>query len=251
MAEQTGELTKTPRELRDELEAMIRADLIGPAGGEEEELRERPSDRYLLGMLAPREQAEVEQVPEDDLAVGDVSEDSGEEGTPEVAPPAVDQLMPSTFGMSFVVEASCRRLVVTASWGAYERGPSETLESEAGTSLRVWKRRQAGGRDLTVDLPDDGDLAELEPDPEQDEVVVRGRARLRDGRRIVTLFLVNSQSERQRGGDAAWLFQAELAVRGARWRAGVRQPQARRPGVRSGDRSRRAGVAGHALPPRG
>jgi hypothetical protein len=33
---------------------LIRDDLIGPIGGPEEELRDPPVDRYLLGLLAPR-----------------------------------------------------------------------------------------------------------------------------------------------------------------------------------------------------
>ena len=212
MTEQSGELARSPRELREELERMIRLDLVGPAGGEEEELTERPSERYLLGMLAPREQVEVEVVPEDDLAVGDISEDDGEEGTPEVAPPSVEQLLPSSFGMTFVVDVACRELVVTVSWGHYETVQSEVLETQTGRPRRVWRRRRAGGP-LRVVLPDDGDVAELTPDPDEADVIVRGRARLRGGRRIVTLFLVNKQPERERGGDAAWLFQAELAVR--------------------------------------
>ena len=48
-------LKKSGRELRDEVEALMRDDLIGPAGGPEEELLEPPVDTYLLGMLAPRQ----------------------------------------------------------------------------------------------------------------------------------------------------------------------------------------------------
>src|SRR4051794_27207525 len=49
-----AELARSPRELRDELEALVRDDLIGPVGGSEEELLDAPIDRYLLGLLAPR-----------------------------------------------------------------------------------------------------------------------------------------------------------------------------------------------------
>ena len=45
----------TPRELRAKLEEMVVNDLLGPAGGENEELVERNvRDRYLVGVLAPR-----------------------------------------------------------------------------------------------------------------------------------------------------------------------------------------------------
>src|SRR5947209_16991085 len=45
----------SPISLRGELERMVVADLLGPAGGEAEELDERNvRDRYLVGVLAPR-----------------------------------------------------------------------------------------------------------------------------------------------------------------------------------------------------
>ena len=59
----------TPSLIRDELEAAVLRDLLGPAGGPEEEVDENSvRDRYLVGMLAPRRQV---MAPEefDDLAV--------------------------------------------------------------------------------------------------------------------------------------------------------------------------------------
>ena len=45
-------------QLRAELEAMVLGDLLGPAGGESEELTERTvRDRYLVGVLAPSRSA--------------------------------------------------------------------------------------------------------------------------------------------------------------------------------------------------
>ncbi len=206
-------LAVSPTELRAELEGLIRADLVGPAAGEHEELDERPSERYLLAMLSPAEQVTVETVPDDELAVSDVSDDSGEEGTPDTPLPASGQLLPSAFGMTFVLDAACDRLVIAAAWGAYERGPSEVLETETGQPKRVWRRRPAGGRAMTVDLPADGEIGPLQPGADDPDVRVRGRARTHGGRRVVTLFLVNGQAEPDRNGDSAWLFQAELSVR--------------------------------------
>lgn len=44
------------REIRDELQRLVLADLHGPLGGEDEEFsgKENPIDRYPLGRLAPR-----------------------------------------------------------------------------------------------------------------------------------------------------------------------------------------------------
>ena len=96
-------LARSPRELRDELEELIRDDLIGPLGGPEEELEDAPIDRYLLGLLAPQfrfgvgagtgssgddEPMAAELLPEDGLADGGITEDFGEEGTVEDRPPA-------------------------------------------------------------------------------------------------------------------------------------------------------------------
>jgi len=47
--------TPAPGTLRDEFEKLVLADLHGPAGGPEEEVNEASmSERYLVGMLAPR-----------------------------------------------------------------------------------------------------------------------------------------------------------------------------------------------------
>ena len=153
------------RELRDEIEELIRDDLIGPIGGPEEELDDAPVDRYVLGLLAPRfsfsptgsngsagsgqdddeDPIAVDALPEDGLADGGVTADSGEEGTAEERPPAVDQLVPSSFGMTFALDGDCEELQVDASWGAYARQTSEQRLDRDGKPARVWRRRQCGG----------------------------------------------------------------------------------------------------------
>jgi len=45
----------SPMKIREELEQMVVADLLGPVGGPDEEVVERTvQDRYLVGVLAPR-----------------------------------------------------------------------------------------------------------------------------------------------------------------------------------------------------
>lgn len=47
--------TPTPLQLRDELDKLVRQDLLGPAGGEQEEIVEpNVRGRYIVGLLAPR-----------------------------------------------------------------------------------------------------------------------------------------------------------------------------------------------------
>src|SRR3954452_24769622 len=159
-------LSRPPLELRDELERMVRDDLIGPAGGNYEELplSEPPSERYLAGMLAPREYQSVPSVPDEELGTGNPAADSPEEGVAEPPAPAVEQLMPSAFGMTFVVEGDCAQLEVVASWGAYTRGKSEVAETPEGRPRTMWQRTPAGGAAKRLVLGADGDLELVVPE---------------------------------------------------------------------------------------
>ncbi|HEX9819186.1 MAG TPA: hypothetical protein VGD07_06195 [Methylomirabilota bacterium] len=195
----------SPTRIRAELEAAVIRDLLGPAGGPEEELGEAPRERYLLGMLAPRKQV-LPQETFDELAVAGegAPEDGGDEGT---APPATT-MFPSSFGLTFAVDGGTSTLRVIARWGRYERARSGGEDSR--DSPLVWKRRQieaviepfelhAGAfkRTITADYPD---------------VHVQGRVRRQGSEWIMTLFLVNGQEEQKRRKDEAWLFQPEIIV---------------------------------------
>ena len=48
----------SPLKLREMLEEMAVKELLGPVGGDEEEVDERIRDRYLVGILAPRQRTE-------------------------------------------------------------------------------------------------------------------------------------------------------------------------------------------------
>jgi hypothetical protein len=225
-------LLKSPRQLRDEVEALMRDDLIGPIGGPDEELDDAPVDRYTLGLLAPRfsfgtqpsadagatsgadaadEPIEFDLLPEDGLADGAAGQDSGEEGTAEERPPAVDQLVPSSLGMTFALYADCDRLRVTATWGAYSKETSEHRLTRDGRAARVWQRRQCGGS-TTIKVAGAGSLGPLELDGAEPGVVVRGLVRVRGGHRLVSLFLVNEQLTDGGRSVPRWLCQTSLAV---------------------------------------
>ena len=192
--------------LRERLVDMVRADLLGPAGGPEEEVDEsHVTDRYLVGLLAPRRQRHAEPEQEELALEGD----DDEAGPPERANPA-PSIFPSSIGLSFAVEEGVVELAVRARWGQYQRGPSANATTPGGQPKRVWKRRPAGG-ELRV-LLREGALEEKTPDPLQPEVKVRGVARRRAGGRVVTLFLVNGQDEPEKERDQAWMLQVELEV---------------------------------------
>jgi Helicase conserved C-terminal domain len=215
-------LQRTPRELRDEVEQLIHDDLIGPEGGPEEELVDAPIDRYLLGLLAPTRSRDVgavhddedesgaaDEVPEDELAV---AIDAGEDGSTEERPAAVNQLVPSSFGLTFALETACTRVLVAASWGAYSRATSEEKVDHDLRPQRVWRRRACGG-ETEVRIPPAGVIEPYRPDPAEPAVLVRGLVRDRGEHRLVTLFLVNGQGADPGGrGVDRWLAQAELAV---------------------------------------
>src|SRR3989442_1211104 len=116
-----------PSVLRDELERLVLQELLGPAGGPEEELEEGSvRDRYLVGMLAPRDQ---QIVPEemDELAIPE--EGSSEDGLNDDAALQIASLCPSSIGMSFSVNGATTSLSVKARWGYYRRERSETIKA--------------------------------------------------------------------------------------------------------------------------
>ena len=101
--------TPSPVELRRELEQLIVADLLGPAGGENESLtdpRERVSARYLVGMLAPRGTVAIEPGRNDGAGVD--GQDTAAESATGADLAAQSALFPSAFGLTFAVVQSGR-----------------------------------------------------------------------------------------------------------------------------------------------
>lgn len=191
--------------IRDELQQLVLADLLGPLDGEHEEFpREDPLERYPLGRLAPRGVV-IEPDTQDELADAEMGELS--EGDREPSAPNMASLALSSIGFTAWVAGDTAELQVAAKWARYERVVSETEDSGPG---RVWRRVPMGG---TVIVPlAEGMLAAQSPDPELDEVVVRGRARRYLGNWLVSLFLENRQPQPQGRAAANWLFQVELSA---------------------------------------
>lgn len=199
---------------------MVFGDLLGPAGGPEEELTERNvRDRYLVGVLAPRSQSQpVPAKPEEEdeetpLLPDELSEggaDTPDDGTTDKDVPIVQAHLPSSFGLTFCVDKSAKALKVEARWGQYKREKKEDqIDERTGRPKRVWKRYQRSGV-VTLKL----DKATVPPTSLHDDfpnVYVKGQVRKRDHGIIITLFLVNGQEE-GRPKDEYHLFQPELIV---------------------------------------
>ena len=88
----------TPHAIRDELIAMIVSDLLGPAGGPEEEL--------------------------DHLETN--GSDDAEVGATEASAPSPTAFFPNSVGMSFVVESDSKAILIKTDWGRYCRIKSAT-----------------------------------------------------------------------------------------------------------------------------
>ncbi|MDO4905801.1 MAG: DISARM system helicase DrmA [Lautropia sp.] len=226
--------------IRELLQSAVVDDLLGPAGGPHERIVDMSvRDRYLVGKLAPRSgspggieglegplvEEEIEE-PTDSVVPGQ-HEPGAEFGTAtgrvepesdssdEIDAASNQSLVPSSFGMTFCVDGDAERIEVEARWGCYERVPNadHELTRSNGQKAKVWRRIPCGGK-LVLPLAE-GVVSPQVPDGNRPAVHIRGsvRARSANGDRLVTLFLINAQSEPDTDRDTAWLFQPELIVR--------------------------------------
>src|SRR5262245_52785978 len=118
----------------------LERDMIGPHGGADEEIKARPSDQYLTGMLYPRRQEESVRIEDDeDRDVAD-DEESAARGT-AIAMGSMGR--PPTAGVSFSVDGQQPRLVIAGTAGRYS--PREAEENS-----KLWKRRTV---DLQAEFP--------------------------------------------------------------------------------------------------
>ena len=100
----------SPIQLRAELEEMVRKDLLGPAGGQYEEIDERNEHgRYIVGLLAPRGQSVLHDEM-DDLSVDGADEDR--EGRAERSVPQTATMLPSAIGCGGQKCSPIRRLAL-------------------------------------------------------------------------------------------------------------------------------------------
>ena len=224
----------TPFAMREELIDLLRRDLLGPADGPEEELsslERQVTRRYLVGMLAPGGRrvpvpgrSGNAPAPEDDDGMQDSGElqmdtlatagSDGPDGPTEREPVLVDSLLPSSAGLSFLVDGAEETLLVRTGWGHYELQESETSE-ENGTKAhrtQVWKRQPVVPEPVLLPLKE-GDGSRLLA--AESRIELTWRICRRAGWWHVSLFLVNAASRKHVRDDAFWIFQPELRVESA------------------------------------
>jgi hypothetical protein len=203
------DLTGRQRDARADLADALRAELLGPAGGTDEELtiRERPTLRYLVGRLAPAGTAVAAEEDEGNADAGadDESADTG------YASPITMAMNPSSIGISFLTEPGVDRLEVTLRWGHYETEErAEEGRADKSGKQKVYRRHEQH-HVVELDLASPAAPVTLQPGVRA-EFLLRRRP---DGRTASSVFLVNRIESRspERPDDHEWLFQPEIRVR--------------------------------------
>lgn len=190
-------------ETREQILQRLRQDLIGPFAINEE-LKTRPLDVYLSGILWPLETTHGTE--EDDGANVDEDEDSGA-GQVSV----FGQMKPSTMGLSFAFETTDRASFnISYSFGAYSM-----LKKNGEKSLpeEIWLRRDIKGV-LEVELTDNSDkyIDIVIPDSPL-SVKLNVRNRITKTMRLVTITLINA-SKLETGdkvdGNSKSIFQTKI-----------------------------------------
>jgi hypothetical protein len=234
--------------IRDLLRLAVIDDLLGPANGPYEEIIEMSvRDRYLVGKLAPivnddnhktdnpfsEEDVQdkntkddlVELVNKDHISFEENSKfiDFDDDEEKEIEASDSRFLVPSAMGFTFCVDAQAPSIILSVSWGHYEKANSEKINEKKGRPFRCWKRIPCGG---SMELPlNEGRITPLIPDKDYHLVQIQGNIRKspENDAKLVTLFLVNTAEKPKQNQDAAWVFQPEIRVAGKNGQAVFRR----------------------------
>ena len=217
---------------------ILRRELLGPAEGDTEVLTTQPSQRYLLGRIAPTRlqnaaETPATEIPEDrdgidpldaaastgvpvtgseeDTLSATVDEDPGEDTDDE--PVRRGLMIPASMGLRFQVPAGLDALNVHVSWGTYEPtgAGAETGQASADTGTRY--RRVPHEHSLRLEP------AALTPGHTEDrildgDVTLRIDSHLDEpaGRYLIELALCNDRTTPRRIPTEAWMFQTRIDV---------------------------------------
>jgi hypothetical protein len=141
----------TSAEIRERLAAELGLDLIGPNQGDmvlvSEVLPDPPSRWYLTGFLVPVDtppRRKARDPPEE----MDTAEQGGADDD-EIPDRGASQprYLPSSMGLSLLIEPGTEALRVTCRWGDYHR---EEADANGGRKTSRWRREQ---REVACDVP--------------------------------------------------------------------------------------------------
>lgn len=216
----------TSYQVRDELQALIERDLLGPWDGPTEVLPRNstgPRDRYLVGMLGPKRVTGVSTEMVDTELGSDGA--GGDAELPEkLTTQDAGRMWASSMGLSFAVPATVDVLSVKAEWGRYDKSESLT---EEGKTVRLWSREPVTeNREVRLDGERSYRIGLQGDDPNVPGVFLSVEVREQGcgTKRVVELAMVNSQLESSTLADTAWLFQARLTVTALDGEAAIFQP---------------------------
>ncbi|QKD80088.1 DISARM system helicase DrmA [Actinomyces marmotae] len=226
------EPSATSASARTGLLEVLRRELLGPAEGDREVLSTPPSQRYLLGRIAPTrlrgaadasgdgaegidplDAAASTGVPvtgvEEDTLDATAEEDRGEDTDDE--PVRRGLMIPASMGLRFQVPASLDVLNVHVSWGTYEPTSADTDQDAAGAGTRY----QRVPHEHSIHLQP----AALTPGVTEDRLL-EGDVTLRidsyldksADRYLIELALCNDRITPRRIPTEAWMFQTRIDV---------------------------------------
>lgn len=196
--------------VRELLTTTLSDDLLGPAMGPYEQVvGVNVRDRYLIGKLAPADTKPTLDLEPTDLLAGkpDKNDPTQVENTI-----TAQSLIPASMGMTFCVPADLAAIHVDVTWGHYERTREDSLDPDGNHRAYAWQREPTGGSAvISLDKPS---IFPIPPDPNFPKVVLKGSVSKphRDGVKLVSLFLVNTQTKPSRSQDEAWVFQPAITV---------------------------------------
>ena len=204
----------SPMQVRDKLFELFWKEILGPAGGPEEEISDpRVRDRYLVGCIAPKNSMTTpEEI--DDLATGGM--DDTQDGESDSRPIEKPTFLQSSFGLTFMVGADANQINIIARWGHYVRQDSvNAINEKTGEPQKVWKREPIEEKWSNVRIdssrPSSFDVFRSE----FGRVTIQCISRRRGTDRVVSVYLVNDQEAPRKSKDQAWLFQPQLVVESA------------------------------------
>ncbi|MGH3734220.1 MAG: DISARM system helicase DrmA [Micromonosporaceae bacterium] len=220
--------------VRENLVDILERELLGPAGGPEEELPVSPRQLYLVGHIAPMRLSEGRADPEDaedeyglagiradetsvhaqsgipSEAADESGVDSNEDDADDRAPQQ-GLMIPASMGLRFQVPADLEEFTVTASWGTYKSVRTEEIDKN-GRPVRRYRRTPVG-------IVESIAVAELKPGHTYTRLLT-GQVCLRIdtyddarfGRRLIEIALVNDRETPPTIPVSEWLFQTKLHV---------------------------------------
>ncbi len=234
--ELTTQLDGTSYNVRENLADILRRELLGPVGPDDETIRVAPDTAYLIGRIAPHKvrlsaegstasaaaegasaglsDDESEDAALDPIADLEASDDGGapDEDGGEDAPQKRGLMIPASMGLRFQVPVEQQSVRVTARWGTYQ--PVDTGEVSArGLPIRGYRRTQ---HERPIDVP----VASLAQGithefTVHDKVLLKVDCHLDahdEQRRLVEVALCNTAEVVDKIPTHVWLFQTELDV---------------------------------------